>query len=238
MKLVADTHFHTIASGHAYSTLQEFAGEASKKGLELIAITDHGPAFPNTTNELYFLNLGVIPKEINEVRILKGCEANIVDLKGNVDLPERILKRLDLVIASFHRAILKPGSKNENTKALLKIIKNPYIDIIGHPGNPNFPIDCEKIVKAAKEYGKIIEINNSSFETRKGSKENCTNIACLAKEYNVLVTTASDAHYSSHIGSFDNVIQILKSVDMPEKLVITTSKEKILEYLKSKGKTV
>ena len=54
MKIEVDTHCHTIASGHAYSTIVENAKAASEKGLKMIAITDHGPAMPGTFHEAYF----------------------------------------------------------------------------------------------------------------------------------------------------------------------------------------
>lgn len=40
MKLVVDSHTHTLASAHAYSTVLELAREAADAGLELLAITD------------------------------------------------------------------------------------------------------------------------------------------------------------------------------------------------------
>lgn len=38
MKFVVDTHTHTIASGHAYSTVQEMAKEASANGIEMLQL--------------------------------------------------------------------------------------------------------------------------------------------------------------------------------------------------------
>jgi predicted metal-dependent phosphoesterase TrpH len=43
MRLLADLHLHTIASD-GYCTVTELAVAARARGLELIAITDHGPA--------------------------------------------------------------------------------------------------------------------------------------------------------------------------------------------------
>ena len=79
MKIIADIHTHTIASGHAYSTLKENIEQASLVGLDFLGISDHTPGMPNTTCEGYFHNLKVIHNEINGIRILKGAEANIID---------------------------------------------------------------------------------------------------------------------------------------------------------------
>ena len=84
MKFVADTHTHTISSGHAYSTLDELVKEASKKGLEVIAITDHTPAMPGGAHAFHFANLRIIPKEMYGVRILRGAETNIMDYEGHI----------------------------------------------------------------------------------------------------------------------------------------------------------
>ena len=61
MRLLADLHTHTLASGHAYSTLTENAQAARLKGLELIAITDHGPTVPQGAHPWYFWNLKAAP---------------------------------------------------------------------------------------------------------------------------------------------------------------------------------
>ncbi|MDP2234058.1 MAG: PHP domain-containing protein, partial [Actinomycetota bacterium] len=75
MRLRADLHTHTIASGHAYSTLTENVRAAREGGLELIAVTDHGPSVPQGAHPWYFWNLKVAPSVLDGVRVLKGCEA-------------------------------------------------------------------------------------------------------------------------------------------------------------------
>ncbi|HHW57235.1 MAG TPA: phosphatase [Clostridia bacterium] len=240
MKLVLDTHTHTISSGHAYRTIIENAKEASKKGLQLICMTDHGPAMPGGAHLYYFGNLKVIPEKIEGVEILKGVEANIMDEEGNVDIPERILKKLDIVIASLHDECFQPSDNIErNTKALINAIKNPYVDIIGHPGNPIYPIDIERVLEAAKEYGKFIEINNSSFvSSRKGSEENCFLIAKKAKEMGVKIAVGSDAHVSFDVGRFEEAFKVIKNAGITEDLVLNTDAGKIKEYLKEKKRRV
>ncbi|MCL1855011.1 MAG: PHP domain-containing protein, partial [Clostridia bacterium] len=99
MKLVVDVHVHTIVSGHAYSTVQETASAAGEKGLEMIAFTEHGPAMAGAPLPIYFANMSVFPHVMSGVKILRGAEANVVDHKGKLDLEDRILKKLDFVIA-------------------------------------------------------------------------------------------------------------------------------------------
>ncbi|WP_102399066.1 phosphatase [Haloimpatiens massiliensis] len=239
MNYISDLHTHTIVSGHAYSTLLENISEASRKGLKILGSAEHGPKMPGGPHIFYFGNLKVIPREMNGVKILKGCEANIIDFEGNIDIPERILKKLDYVIASLHDVCIEPGSIEENTNAIIKVMDNPYVDIIGHPGNPSFPIYEEEIVKKAKEKNILLEINNSSFvSSRKGSEDTCSKIAKLCKKYGTRIIINSDAHFATAVGDFKEAEAILKSVGMPEELIINKSEKEVLNYLKNKGKVL
>jgi putative hydrolase len=71
LRIVVDSHTHTISSGHAYSTVQEMAREASGNGLEMFAVTDHGPSMMGAPCLYHFGNLRVIPGELYGVRIIR-----------------------------------------------------------------------------------------------------------------------------------------------------------------------
>lgn len=88
MKTLLDVHTHTVASGHAFSTLQEMAVAASEKGLKLLGITEHAPGIPGTCSPIYFRNLHVVPRRIYGVELLLGAELNIIDYKGTIDMGE------------------------------------------------------------------------------------------------------------------------------------------------------
>jgi len=238
LKLVLDTHAHTVACGHAYSTIKEIAEEAAKKGLELIAITEHGPSMPGTTRPYFFSNIRIVPPEIFGVRVLKGIEANIMDEDGRLDLDDVHLSRLDIVIASLHDVTIQPGDVDHNTRAMINAMKNPYVNIIAHPGNPTFPIDIDKVVEAAKQYRVLLEINNHSFTARKGSYDNCLKIAQKIKEIGWQIVLGSDAHICYDIGKFDDAMDIVDKAGLTEENIINTSADKLLNYLKSKGKNL
>ena len=87
-KVLIDAHTHTVASGHAYSSLQEMAKAAADKGLEVLGITEHGPKVPGTCPQLYFKNMFVVPRQMYGIRLLMGCEMNILDCHGTLDLTE------------------------------------------------------------------------------------------------------------------------------------------------------
>lgn len=237
MKFVLDTHCHTIASGHAYSTVHDLAREAKNVGLKMFALTDHGPAMPGGPHIYHIENQKVIPRVIDGVFVLRGVEANIMDYDGNLDLPDKSLENLDLVLASLHDICIKPGNAEENTKAIIGAIENKYVDIIGHPGNPAFEIDAQKVLKAAKENNVLIEINNSSFgKSRPGSKENCIKIAKMAKEMKVNMIAGTDSHIAFQLGKFEHVKEIFKDIYMPEDLIMNTCLDKFISYLEKKGK--
>ncbi len=151
MKYTIDTHTHTLVSGHAYNTIDEMAAYAAKTGVTHLAITDHAPKMPGSAGILYFSNMKIIPRNKDGVKLYMGCEANIMDYDGNIDLKEYGLKGCDVVIASLHIPCIKPGSVEQNTGALIKAMDNPYVNIIGHPDDSRYPVDYEKLVKAAKE---------------------------------------------------------------------------------------
>lgn len=236
MNLLVDTHTHTISSGHAYSTISENAREAFENGISMINMSDHGPAMNGAPFRYHFGNLGVIPRELYGVRILKGVELNIISYDGEVDLPVNYLRDMDLTLASFHEICITPSTVENHTRAAVRILENPYIDVLAHPGNPQFQIDIERVVLAAKENNKLLEINNHSFTARKGSEKNCLEIVRMCKKHGVRVTTGSDAHISFSIGRFDNVKRLLEEAGMPEELVVTTSAEKMTGYLLEKKK--
>ena len=235
MRLIADTHAHTIASGHAYSTLREMAYAASQNGLEVLSLTEHAPEMPGSCQEIYFRNLSVIPREMYGVKLLLGSELNIMNPEGELDLSEAICKNLDLVIASIHSPCYGFGhSVKENTNAYVEVMKKPYVDIIGHPDDGRFPIDYEVLVRTAKETKTLLEINNSSFRPggfRKNTRENVLQMLELCKQYEVSVTTGSDAHIDVDAGNFEYVKEVLEYCKFPEELVVSTEFNKLKGFL-------
>lgn len=234
MKYLVDTHTHTLASGHAYSTMREMAYSAEKKGLEALAVTEHAPNMPGSCHEFYFLNMKVIPRKMCGIELLLGAEANMIDLDGNLDLPKSILEQLDIVIASFHLPCCQTGTREENTRAFLGAVKNPLVDIIGHPDDARIPIEREPIILAAKEHHKLIEINNSSLSkngARKGAYENQIEILNLCKKHQVAVALGSDAHIEYDVGNHSLSDRVLAETDFPEELIVNRSVDLLKSYL-------
>ena len=245
MHYEVDTHTHTIASGHAYNTLMEMVQTAAAKGLKALAVTDHTRGVPGhlmdgAPAEVYFRNIHVIPRELCGIRLLMGAEVNILN-GGTVDLSEKALRRQDIVIASIHRQCYDDEGIEKNTETMPKIVENPYVDILGHPDGSDWPLDYERIVRKAAETGTIFELNENSYRDpglRKNCHENQLTYLALCKKYGVPVTIGSDAHFMDVVGQHEHNEKVLEEADFPMDLVMNTSAERLINYLKARKERV
>ena len=162
MQLRCDVHTHTLYSRHAYSTILENVRSAKEAGLELLGSTDHFssmlyPEYENIRHYQYLCVSHTWPKEIDGVRLLQGCEVDIVDLDGHLfgyDIPiaknidgdfyndkktlslyERVTRKMDYVIASVHKhSFADSATPLECTKLYLEALRNKKVLILGHIG--------------------------------------------------------------------------------------------------------
>ncbi|NTW28682.1 MAG: PHP domain-containing protein [Coriobacteriia bacterium] len=240
MRLLADLHVHSVASGHAFSTIAENAAAARNSGLELIAITDHGPAVPQGSHFWYFWNLKVVPSILNGVRILKGCEANVSPSAENlIDLPEMVLENLDFVAVGFHPLSGCDGNdRARNTELLLQVMANPYVDQISHPGNEEeFPLLLDPIVEAAVRYNVILELNGHSFDatsSRSSSAKREREFAQAALAAGAPISIGSDAHFALHVGRFEAAVAVAEELGYTEERIVNHSAESVLAHLTAK----
>lgn len=239
MKIIADTHTHTIASTHAYATITEMTAEAARLGMYAIAITDHGPDMPGSPQMWYWNNLKAVPATFMGVRVLKGVEANIIDFDASLDLPEYTLNELEWVVASIHDITLDQSKKQVSyeacTELYLNAAKNPYINVIGHCGTPAYRFDYEKVLPELAANGKLIEINDSAFRYHKSSAANCIEIAKICMRKSVPVILNTDAHFTTALGRFDSTLKALDEINFPEELVVNSSIERFEKCLSERG---
>ena len=239
MRIKFDTHTHTLATSHAYSTVSENASFAAKIGMEGFAVTEHAPAMPDAPHQWFFNNLWNLPRELYGQKLLIGAEVNILDLAGTLDLDEAVLKRLDVVNVSIHSPVYQDRDAEDHTSAYEAMVMNPYVDILCHSGSPSFSYDYEYIVKLAKKYNKLIEINNHSFAVRRSSIPNCIKLAELCKKHGTGIVVSSDAHFFTDIGNYTHSLEMLDGIDFPEELVMNTSYLKFEQFLTdARGKTL
>ena len=199
-----DLHAHSDWNG-GENSIEEMAQAAISAGYEYIGIADH-TKFLRIENGLDEKQLEQRNKEIDKLnknfakknfRILKGCEANIME-DGSIDIKDEALAKLDFVIAGIHSQFKMP--KEKMTKRIIKAMKNKHVDIISHPTGrilkhrDEFEVDFSQILKAAKKTGTILEINAHPY--RLDLKD--TNIR-KAKEAGVKMIINSDAHEKAHL---------------------------------------
>ena len=233
-KVLIDAHTHTVASGHAYSSLQEMAQAAADKGLQVLGITEHGPSIQGTCPIVYFRNMFVVPRQMYGIRILMGCEVNILDTQGGLDLDDEYLDRLDIAIAGIHERCYQGGTKAENTEGMLNVIRNPKIHIISHPGDGTADLDFEQLVLAAKESHTLLEINNHSLAPERKKKiawDNNREILRLCKQYETPLILGSDAHISFQIADYSRITPLLEETEFPDELIMNYWPDRFFSYL-------
>ncbi len=203
--LRGDLHAHTNYSD-GLSTIEEMAEQAAELGYDYIALTDHSPSSRIARG----LDLDRLEKKIEELeavrkkmrgrkpRILFGTEVDIL-ASGELDYPDRILSRFDVVTASVHSAFRQ--SRDRMTDRLLDAIASPYVHIIGHPtarllgSRDPVEFDFERVVKEVAGAGIALEINGSPFRL-----DLTDTMARAAKDAGALLAINSDAHSATQLG--------------------------------------
>lgn len=266
MRILCDTHTHTLHSRHAYSTLEENVRAAAQAGLELLGSTDHfssmlGPGVgfegdPDLRDYQFFINQEVWPRVWHGVTVLRGAEADIVDLDGHLfghgfpqprnislgrykhalDLDERVLGGVDYAIASVHgKGFAEGASVSETTRMYVRALENPKVLILGHIGRSGVDFDVDEVVSAARDLHKLIEINETSLAHRAERSARCPSIAQRCAELGCQISVGSDAHISCDVGRFDAVSALLDEIGFPEELVASRSGEAFLAALDAAG---
>ncbi len=197
-----DLHVHTDWSDGKV-TLEEIAEAARAKGYQYIAITDHPIGLGITSG----LNEEKIHNQIQEIHKLNAKFSGIhifsgleVDIKANgtLDVPDKILSELDLVVASVHSSLNQ--SEEQMTRRVIAAIENPNVDIIAHPTcrllgeREPVAIDIEQIFHAAVQNSTALEIN--AMPSRLDLKD--AHIY-RARELGIKLVISTDAHNTDHL---------------------------------------
>ncbi|MFR1672585.1 MAG: DNA polymerase/3'-5' exonuclease PolX [Candidatus Gastranaerophilaceae bacterium] len=198
-----DLHTHTTLTD-GKNTLEEMVEAAQKRGYKYIANTEHSKrvAMVGGLDEKgVFENIKRIDK-LNETlknfTVLKSIEVDILE-DGSLDLPDSVLKELDIVVCSIHYNLNL--SREKQTERILRAMDNPYFNILGHPTGrlinerEPYDLDMEKILQKAKENNCIMEINSQP------SRLDLNDInSRAAKDMGVKLAISTDAH---SVGQFD-----------------------------------
>lgn len=197
-----DLQMHSTWSD-GWNSIEEMAEAGKECGYEYIAITDHSPTLGITkglTEDRVYKQIEEIKKinkKLENFRILTGIEVDVRE-NGQLDLPNSVLKELDIVVASIHTKFNLP--KEQMTKRIIKALENEVVDILGHPTGrllgkrEPFEFDMGKIIEAAKANKKVLELNGCP------DRLDLTDIYLKqAKEKGVKIVISTDSHKNLHL---------------------------------------
>lgn len=234
MKLIADIHSHTLASGHAFGTIREMAQAAAEQKLSILGISEHAPGIPGTIHPIYFWNLKCVPEELFGVRILHGSEINVLN-GGKLSLEDRYIDRLNYAIAGIHTLCYTVQDAKTNTMNVIRCMEaHKKVRFISHPDDDRSPMDYELLAKGARDNNVALEVNNSSLKpgnSRLNADKNYRIMLEYCEKYRVPVVVNTDAHDPSAVGHFESALALLDSVGFDETLVLNTDEKKLLDFL-------
>jgi len=197
-EIKGDLHIHSKASDGTAS-IEEIAKAAQKRGYQYVAICDHSKSL----RIAHGLDDSRLLKQIEEIdrvneklkgfQILKGTEVDILT-DGKIDHPDKLLRRLDFVVAAVHSGFKQ--EKEKMTKRIVRALENPFVHCIAHPSGrllgarAPYEVDLDEVMEAAKKNGKALEINATlerldldDIHSRK------------AKEMGIKLTIGTDSHH-------------------------------------------
>jgi DNA polymerase (family 10) len=234
-----DLHVHSQWSDGT-STIEEMAKAAQKRGYQYVAVCDHSQSLKIA----HGLDESRLMKQIEEIdhineklkgfQILKGTEVDILT-DGKLDFPEKILEKLDIVVAAIHSGFKQ--SRDKMTKRIIRALENPCLHILAHPSGrllgsrDPYEVEIEELMEAAKRFGKALEIN-SFFERLDLDDIHCRK----AKEMGIRVGIGTDSHHLDQMWMISLGLAVARRGWLETKDVLNTlSLKEILKWCHSRG---
>jgi DNA polymerase (family 10) len=233
-EIKGDLHVHSKWSDGT-SSIEEIAKAAQKMGYQYVAICDH----TKSLKIAHGLDESRLMKQIEEIdrvneklkgfQILKGTEVDILT-DGKLDLSEKILEKLDLVVAAIHSGFKQ--DKEKMTKRIIQALENPYLHILAHPSGrllgarDPYEVEIDELMEAAKKYGKALEIN-AYFERLDLNDIHCRK----AKEVGIQVAIGTDSHHLDQMWMMSLGVAVARRGWLETKDVLNTlSLKEILKW--------
>ncbi|MEB2308252.1 MAG: DNA polymerase/3'-5' exonuclease PolX [Candidatus Brocadiaceae bacterium] len=220
-----DLHNHSNWSDGT-PTLEEMAVHAMKMGYQYLAVSDHSRSLhvANGLKEEELLEeieeIDRLNKKFNGFTLLKASEVDI-KANGTLDFPDKLLEKLDVVVASIHSGF-KQG-REKITERMVAAIHNHYVNIIAHPTGrliskrEGYEIDMDKVIGACSETGTALEIN-CYYDRLDLNDINCRK----AKESGVMIAISTDAHHVDQMWMMELGVGIARRGWVEKKNVINT----------------
>jgi DNA polymerase (family 10) len=238
--ILSELHTHSTWSDGKVS-IKEMAIAAKQRGYKVLAITDHSPSLGITQGitvediEKQRQEIMAVQEEIGDsILILQGAEVEI-KADGDLDYSDQVLAELDIVIASLHVSLRQP--KEQVTQRMINAIKNPNVDIIGHPTGRLIPdregadLDMEAVFSAAARSGVVLEI--SAHPERLDLNDIH---ARRAIELGILLSINTDAHSPGELDLMHfGVSTARRGWVEPGHVINTWETEKLLSWLRNRG---
>lgn len=242
MEITADYHTHTRYS-HGKGTVADNVAAGVLRGLETIGIADHGfrslpwvRATPVTLKAMQD-EVATVRRQVPGIHVLAGVEANIVSLRGELDIANKTLRNLDLVLAGLHPAIIPPTVRDGwhlvvlgnlsrycpgirararvvNTKAVVEAVSRHPVDIVTHPGW-ELDIDTGELGRACARTGTAMEVNASH-------KHMTVEYCRIAARQGALFAVGSDAHDPKDVGMLDAALRVVSAAGLGVDQVINS----------------
>lgn len=234
-----DLHVHTKETD-GRNTLEEMVGASLVLGYEYVAITNHSKHVAvvkgldvKGMKEL-IQKIDRLSEKTKGMTILKSVEVDILE-DGSLDLPNHLLKELDLTVCSVHSKFNL--SREKQTERILRAMDNPYFNILAHPSGrlinerDPYEVDMERLMKAALERGCFLELNAHP------DRLDLTDFDCkMAKEMGLKVVISTDAHSIADLEFMRfGVGQASRGWLEPQDVLNTRSVNELLKLVKRKS---
>ncbi|GAB62477.1 MAG: DNA polymerase/3'-5' exonuclease PolX [Candidatus Jettenia sp.] len=220
-----DLHNHSDWSD-GNSTFEEMAKRAMDMGYRYLVVSDHSQSLhvANGLREEELLEeieeIDNLNKKLKGFTLLKATEVDIM-ADGSIDFPDKLLEKLDVVIASIHSGFKQ--EKKKITERMIAAIRNPYVNIIAHPTGrligkrEGYEIDLDKVMEACVETGTALELN-CYYDRLDLNDSNCKK----AKETGVMIAISTDAHHVDQMWMIELGVGIARRGWLEAKNVINT----------------
>ena len=233
--LKVDLHSHSLFSTCGLHTIVEMLTFAKNAGLKALAITDHGTALKGRIPSPFFDRLS--SEIVKGIRLLKGMESNVLNDAGEIDFPVKFLRFIDIVLLGLHPNLDSQPKKTDYTDMLLLALKkNPYVDIITHVNDPEYPVNFDHVANAAKHSGIAIEFNNSKVLYKRVPAGSTERLIKACKRAGCRAVINSDAHALHEIGLDDSIRPLIEKASFPKELIVNETTRRAFDFIEERRK--
>ena len=237
-EIKGDLHVHSKWSDGT-SSIEEIAKAAQKRGYHYVALCDHSQSLriAHGLDETRLLKqieeIDRINEKLKDFQILKGTEVDILT-DGKIDHPDKVLRRLDFVVAAVHSGFKQ--EKEKMTKRIVRALENPLVHCLAHPSGrllgarAPYEVDIDEVMETAKKHGKVLEIN-ATLE-----RLDLDDIRCMkAKQMGIRMSIGTDSHHPDQMWMMSLGVAVARRGWLETKDVLNTlSLKEILKWCHSR----